>query len=37
MGGIAVALFGVLGLVPWLRELASAGGLRSLRAVFARG
>ena len=36
MGGIAVALFGVLGLVPWLRELASAGGLRSLRAVFAR-
>jgi hypothetical protein len=36
MGGIAVALFGLLGLVPWLRDLASAGGLRSLRAVFAR-
>jgi hypothetical protein len=37
MGGIAVALFGVLGLAPGLRELRSAGGLRSLRAVFTRG
>jgi len=37
MGGIAVALFGVLGLMPGLRELGSAGGLRSLRAVFTRG
>jgi hypothetical protein len=37
MGGIAVALFGVLGLAPGLRELVSAGGLRSLRAVLARG
>jgi len=37
MGGIAVALFGVLGLVPGLRELSSAGGLRSLRTVFTRG
>jgi hypothetical protein len=37
MGGIAVALLDVLGLAPGLRELASAGGLRSLRAVFARG
>jgi hypothetical protein len=37
MGGIAVALFGVLGLAPGLRELASAGGLRSPRAAFARG
>jgi len=37
MGGIAVALFGVLGLAPGLRELVSAGGLRSLSAVFARG
>ncbi len=37
MGGIAVALFGVLGLASGLRELASAGGLGSLRAWFARG
>jgi hypothetical protein len=37
MAGIAVALFGVLGLAPGLRELASAGGLTSLRAVIARG
>jgi hypothetical protein len=37
MAGIAVALFGVLGLAPGLGELASAGGLRSLRAAFARG
>jgi len=37
MGGIAVALFGVLGLAPGLRQLASAGGLGSLRAVFADG
>ncbi len=37
MGGIGVALFGVLGLAPGLRQLASAGGLTSLRAVFARG
>jgi hypothetical protein len=37
MGGIAVALFGVLGLVPGLRELASDRSIRSLRAVFTRG
>jgi hypothetical protein len=37
MGGIAVALFGVLGLAPGLRELGSAGGRASLRAAFARG
>jgi hypothetical protein len=37
MGGIAVALFGVLGLAPGLRELASAGGLGPVRAVFTRG
>ena len=36
MGGIAVALFGVLGLAPELRQLASAGGLRPLRAALAR-
>jgi hypothetical protein len=36
MGGIAVALLGVLGLAAALRQLASAGGLRSLRAVLAR-
>jgi hypothetical protein len=36
MGGIAVALFGVLGLAPELRQLASASGLRSLRAALAR-
>ncbi len=37
MIGIAVALFGVLGLAPGLRELASSGGLRSVRAVIAQG
>src|SRR5215468_6607301 len=37
MGGIAVVLFGVLGLAPGLRQLASAGGRASLRAVLARG
>jgi hypothetical protein len=39
MGGIAVALFGVLGLASGLRELASAGGIGSLRAsaMFSRG
>jgi hypothetical protein len=37
MGGIAVALLGVLGLVAALRQRASAGGLRSLRAALARG
>jgi hypothetical protein len=37
MGGIAVALFGVLGLALGLRPLASARGLRSLPAAFARG
>jgi hypothetical protein len=36
MGGIVVALFGVLGLAAALRQLASAGGLRSLRAALAR-
>jgi hypothetical protein len=36
MGGIAVVLFGVLGLAPELRQLASAGGLRSPRAALAR-
>jgi hypothetical protein len=36
MGGIAVALFGVLGLAPELRQLVSAGGPRSLRAALAR-
>jgi hypothetical protein len=36
MGGIAVALLGVLGLVAALRQRASAGGLRSLRAALAR-
>jgi hypothetical protein len=35
MGGIAVALFGVLGLAPELRQLASAGGRTSLRAALA--
>ena len=35
MGGIAVALFGVLGLAPELRQLASSGGRRSLRAALA--
>jgi hypothetical protein len=39
MGGIAVALFGLLGLVSGLRELASTGGTGSLRAsaMFSRG
>jgi hypothetical protein len=37
MGGIAVALFGVLGLAPGLRQLAPAGGRASLRAALARG
>jgi hypothetical protein len=37
MGGIAVALFGVLGLAPSVRELVSADGRGSLRATFARG
>jgi hypothetical protein len=36
MGGIAVALFGVLGLAPELRQLTSAGARRSLRAALAR-
>jgi hypothetical protein len=37
MGGIAVALFGMLGLAPKLRQAVSADGLRSLRTVFAGG
>jgi hypothetical protein len=36
MGGIAVALLGVLGLAAELRQLTSAGGLRSLRSTLAR-
>src|SRR5262249_33997306 len=36
MGGIAVALFGVLGLAPGLGQLASARGLASARAALAR-
>jgi hypothetical protein len=36
MGGIAVALFGVLSLASELRQLASASGLRSLPAALAR-
>jgi hypothetical protein len=36
LGGIAIALLGVLGLVAALRQPASAGGLRSLRAALAR-
>ena len=36
MGGIAAALFGMLGLAPGRRELASAGGIGSLRTVFSR-
>jgi hypothetical protein len=36
MGGIAIALFGVLGLATELRPLASARGLASARAAFAR-
>jgi len=37
MGGIAVALVGVLGLAPELRQLASARSLGSPRAALARG
>jgi hypothetical protein len=37
MGGIAVALFGVLGLAPGLRQMVSAAGRASLRAALARG
>jgi hypothetical protein len=37
MGGLALALFGVLGLVPDLRRLASARSLSSLRREFAGG
>ncbi len=37
MAGIAVALFGVLGLATTLRELAAARGLASAGAAFARG
>ena len=37
MGGIAVALLGVLALAAALRQPASAGSLRSLRALLARG
>jgi hypothetical protein len=37
MGGIAVALFGALGLMPELRRLASAGSLASRRAILIRG
>ncbi|MBV9205491.1 MAG: hypothetical protein JO037_08820, partial [Actinobacteria bacterium] len=37
MGGITVALLGVLGLAAALRQPASAGGPRSLRALLARG
>jgi hypothetical protein len=37
MGGIAVALVGVLGLAPGLRQLAPAGGRASLRAALAHG
>ena len=36
MGGIAVAVFGVLGLAPELRDLASVFSRRPPRAVFAR-
>src|SRR5215472_14101167 len=36
MGGIAVALFGVLGLAVGLHELAWAGGRRRMRAAIAR-
>ncbi|MGH3210977.1 MAG: hypothetical protein ACRDNO_24795 [Trebonia sp.] len=36
MGGIALALFGVLGLASGLRELASAGGIGALRAGLSR-
>ena len=37
MGGIAIAVFGMLGLASALRQPASAGGLRSRRAALARG
>jgi hypothetical protein len=37
MGGIAIALLGALGLAAALRQLTSAGDLRSLRAPLARG
>jgi hypothetical protein len=37
MGGIALAIFGALGLAPDLRRLASARSLASLRGEFARG
>jgi hypothetical protein len=37
MAGIAVALFGVLGLAQGLRELRLGGGSAALRAVLARG
>jgi hypothetical protein len=37
MAGLAVALFGLLGLVAGLRELASGGGAAALRAAVARG
>src|SRR5262249_24244898 len=36
MGGIAVALFGALGVAPELRQLASARGMASARAALAR-
>jgi len=36
MGGIAVALFGALGVAPELRQLASARGVASARAALAR-
>jgi hypothetical protein len=36
LGGIAVSLLGVLGLAAALRQLVSAGGLRSLRTALAR-
>jgi hypothetical protein len=37
MGGIAVALYGALGLAPGLRQMVFAGGRPSLRAALARG
>src|SRR5262249_61902776 len=36
MGGIAVALFGALGVAPERRQLASARGVASARAALAR-
>src|SRR5215468_9251818 len=36
MGGIAIALFGALGVAPELRQLASARGVASARAALAR-